>query len=300
MADLNEWQLVYPGKSFTFGTLASDYPMAAQVDIGEPSVDTQDTRHPTADGEVFGRDSLGGFELTFNLTTIPEFPLPAKPWTDALDLQSAFKAAWRADAIRRSPGQYATLLNVDRNRLVYGRPRKVASSLVRVRKGVSGLVATFKSSNPDFFSGTEKVALMTAAAPSGTGFTTPLTPPFSGAVGQSVVSPTNNDGDIPAWPVIDFRGPGSNYSLECFSGSTVVWKLVVSDRLTSGQSLIIDTRPWRRGATLNGAPANGRVTGTQIEFCKIPVGDFNLRFRVKDSTGQAFADVKWRDAFASL
>jgi hypothetical protein len=282
-----------------FGNLSTTHPFKVQVEIGAIDIDTQDTRHPTSDGVVMGIDSFGGFDLTFGLTTIPE---PGeKPYMAALDKLSAFRAAWRADSIRRVPGQYAVLSNLERERQVYGRPRQVAPKLARVRKGTAEYVAAFTSTDPNFYDTTEKVFLITPVPPAGGGFTAPLSPPFSTVAGAAELSPlVTNVGDLPTWPVVTFHGPGATPSIELLQGATVLWNLRVEGQIKYDEVLTVDTRPWRRSATINGKPANGRLRGTQMEKCQIPVGSYNLRYKVKDKSGTSFVDVKWRDAFASL
>lgn len=304
MSDLNEWRLSYPGKTFNFGTLAADYPLATQVDIGDVDIDTQDQAHPRSDGVVMGKDRFGGFTLTFGIKTIPEFPLTDKPWMDSLDLMSEFKSAWRADVIRKTPGAYATLLNVDRNRLVYGRPRKFAPKLDRLRKGLSEWLATFNTNGPEFYSGTEKAALITPVPPVGGGFTVPLTPPFSTAVGSAELATMENEGDLETWPMIDLYGPGKDYTFTLRDGVVPLWALTVVGQINYDQHIQIDTRPWSRSATLYTGtvptPANGRIRGTAFERCSLPVGDFSAQLKVTDPSGTAFAGITWRDAYASL
>lgn len=300
MSDLNEWRLSYTNTTFNFGVLASDYPLATQVDFSDIDSSVQDQQHPRSDGVIMGKDTLGGFTLTFTLKTIPNFPLPDKPWIDSLDLFGAFKAAWRADSIRQTPGMYATLLNVDRNRMVYGRPRKCAPKFDRLRKGLTEWLATFDTNGPDFYSGTEKAALITPVPPAGGGFKVPLTPPFSTAVGSAQLAAMTNAGNLPTWPVIQFHGPGKDFSFSLLSGTTVLWTISIAGELKYDEVLTVDTRPWRRAATINGRPANGRIRGTLLERCQLPVGTFNAQLKVTDSSGTAFTDIKWRDAYASL
>lgn len=302
MSDLNEWRLEYGNTVLDFGTLASEYPLASQVEIGDADLTTQDSDHPTSDGTIFGRDRLGGFTLTFSMTTVPEFsfPMPDRPWATALDLLSTFKSKWRANSVRREAGAYATLTNLDRNRMVYGRPRKIAQTTKTLRKGILGMVATFDTNSPDFYDATEKLAIITPVPTPLGGFTTPLRPPFSTAGSTQELAPMANAGDLDAWPIVKFHGPGSNYSLELLDNNRTIWNLRAPARLAFDEVLEIDTRPWARGATINGRPANGRLRGTQLERCTIPVGDFNARFKVTDARGQAFADIRWHDTYASL
>jgi len=298
MTDLNDWRLSYSGVDFTFGTLDSDYPFEAQVIIGPPTLRSQDSEHPTDDGTVMGIDSLGGFDMTFGLITVPE--AVEKPWLSALDTLGDFTAKWRADSVRRRAGQYATLTNLDRNRRVYGRPRHFAPVYERLRKGHAKYVAVFTTNDPNFYDETEKVALINAINPGGGGFVVPLSPPFSTAAGSAELSPVENEGNMPTWPVIKFHGPCNEPGVELLAGASVVWNLRVSGQIKYDEVLTVDTRPWARSATINGKPANGRLRGTMMSDCQIPVGSFHTRYKVKDRTGTSFVDIKWRDAFASL
>lgn len=300
MADLNEWQLQYPGTAFTFGTYASTYPFSAQVDIGDTEFDTQDRRHPTSDGEIMGKDTLGGFDLTFALTTVPDYPPVAGPWRPALDLFSQFKGQWRADVIRRNPGAYATLMNMDRNRLVYGRPRKIGQDLKKARKGVIGYQAQFRTNDPNFYSGTEKMATITPGGSSSGGILAPVVSPVSTVGSVLDMDAAVNVGDLPTWPIIDFHGPFTSTSLDLLDGSTVIWNIAVPGGIKFDEILTVDTRPWSRSATINGRPANGRIRGTQLERCQLPVGIYQWRYNVSDRTGTAYAAMRWRDAYASL
>lgn len=300
MSDLNNWRLSYPGVNFDFGNLSTLFPLKVQVEIGSTDIATQDAPHPTSDGRVMGIDSLNGFDLTFNLTTIAESSV--KPYNAALNRMGQFASYWRADAIRREAGKYATLANLERGRLVYGRPRGFAPKLARIRKGYGEYIARFDTTDPNWYSTTEKVYFITPIPPAGGGFTVPLSPPFSTAGSGNELSPViANAGDQPTWPVITFHGPGNSPSIELLQGTNVLWNLRVKDQIKYDESVVVDTRPWSRSATINGKPANGLMRGDQMEDCKIPVGDnFRLRYKVKDKSGRSFVDVKWRDAFAMM
>lgn len=298
--DINEWELeLAGGVTFDFGTLLTDYPLTAQVEIGAPDYAFEDARHPTSDGEMMGRDLLGGFNITFRITTVPN-PGDNEDTriNEAMDLVSFMRAKWLNESSRRLPGEYVTLTNKRRGRMVYGRPRRSAPDYSAIRRGQAGLVAEFRSNNPYFYSAQEHATSfdnITGWSP--TGFTLPITMPLT--MGASIREDRiiDNNGDVPCWPIIDFHGPGSGMSFELLDPG---WKLQVVDSLAYDEVLRIDTRPWRRGATVNGRPANGKISGTQLEKCRIPAGTWEGRYKVNDPTGTAFAVVYWRDAFASL
>lgn len=301
MSDLNDWVLTAGEDVLSFGTLATGFPFETQVTISATDRETQDAAHPTSDGLLMGRDRLRGFALQFKCKILREFPVTEKPWMNALDLYGEFAAKWRADAVRLSPGVYATMENTERGRLVYGRPRDIAPATDLLRKGFVTFQMDFETNSPDFYSSTQKAALMTTAGPAAAGtLSSPLISPLSTVTDETVLSPTVNDGNLPAWPVIDFHGPGSRSSIELLDGTDILWKINIPDGIKYDEILTVDTRPWNRSATINGRPANGLIKGSQLEKCKIPVGSFNLRYKTSDTSGQAYAAVTWRDTFASL
>lgn len=300
MSDLNSWLLTYGMKSFEFGTLASDFPFSVQVDIDDAAMTLQDERHPVSDGVLMGKDTFGGFTITFALTTIPEFPAVDKPWHGALDTFSAFKSAWRADSLRANKGEYALLTNLDRNRCVFGRPRKCSPTLKSLRTGVAEYMATFDTNGPDFYSATEKVAVIALAPAASRSVISPVTAPVGTAALAATPSDMVNEGDVDAWPVLQFHGPSPTNSVELIGDNGPEWLLSLSRPLKYDDILTVDTRPWRRSATLNGSPANGLLRGSPLEECSIPPGEFYALYRTRDQTGQAFASISWRDGFASL
>lgn len=301
MTDLNDWELNTISHEITFGTLESGYPFTGQVDQTETSATNQDMQHSNSDGMVMGIDRLGGFSLIFSMVTVPEHPVPAKPWDVALDRYAGFATAWRGDYLRRNPGRYATLTNLDRQRQVYGRPRKSSVSNLRLRKGELRYVAQFDTIDPNWYAAEDKLAIITPVPPPGGGFRAPLSPPFSLAGSADELAPTSNVGDVDTWPIITMRGPGTGAGIDLLSmGGQVLWSLKVSGALAYDETLVVDTRPWSRGATINGRPAGGRLRGVALDRASIPPGNFNLRYRVTDNSGQSFADVRWRDAFVSM
>lgn len=297
MSDINEWQLAGSGiVPLTFGTLASEFPFQSQVDVGEADIVDQDSDHPNSDGIVMGIDRLGGRVLTFDCIIPPEYwrAVEGEKWTAPMDMFNVFAGRWRADAIRRKAGAYATLSNINRSRMVFGRPRKCAAKFDRLRKGEISWLADFKTVDPNFYSTNEY--LLDVAA--GTTVSSPGIPgggiPGGGVpAGGSNITWTidgSNPGELNTWPIVEFYGAGT---VTCINGLTeqVLWSLTAATA-----NLVVDTRPWSRSArTMSGAPANGQITGTRIELCQLPPGLFRLRY-----TGQGTTKVKWRDAFASL
>lgn len=302
MTDLNDWVIAFDDQEYAFGREFTDYPFKTQVSIGPVDRDNQDAPHPIADGLVMGKDFLRGFTMQFDFQILRAFPSPEKPWQSALDLYNEFAAIWRGGSTRLTPGSYATLTNLDRSRMVYGRPRAIAPKFDTVRSGFMEFQADFQTNSPDFYDAAERVAFFSFDAPTGGALISPLESPLATIGGESDVQDTVSQGNLPAWPVVEFHGPckaGSGIDLLNPSGK-VVWTLKVGVALAYDEEMVIDTRPWSRSATINGRPANGKVRGTAMNLCTIPVGDFNMRYKVNDESGTAFCVVHWHDTYASL
>lgn len=298
MSDLNSWRLVAPGVSLAFGTESTDYPFKTQFSMGETERDIQDGEHSNSDGIIMGRDRLRGGKLEFECRILSEYPVTEKPWVRAMDLYSKFAAQWRADSVRLKPGEYATIVNEDRERLTYGRPRGIAPKSDMLRKGIYDFQMDFATITPDWYTLTEKSQTIQGEPASLGRLFSPLIAPITTVTSQDAQSQLFNDGELQAMPVVEFHGPSPAASLEVFSGEESMWTLEVPETLRDGDVLIVDTQFWQRSVLLNGKPANGKVTGSQLHKCKIPLGEFNVRFRHQDRTGRAYAVIRWRDTYA--
>lgn len=309
MPDINEWTLSVPGKAdFLLGSIGtSSYPLSVQVDIGDVDISDQDQRHPTSDGVVMGKDTFGGFDITMNLKILPDDGVGVDKPNVALNLFSPFLAAWRADTIRKTPGVYATLANVKRGRLVYGRPRKVAPKFQRLRKGLIEYVALFTTNGPDWYGIVENSKTL-AVVPPTVGFV--QAPVHSPVTTANQTAPTydtiTNAGDVNAWPILEIKGPASNIAVSLVTpvgapSQYTVWSINLPAALKTGETLYVDTRPWSRSAILGAStPANGRLRGSQLENCYIPPGTWRLRYDAIDPSAVSTVKCRWRDAYASM
>lgn len=276
MSDLNDWVLDVNGVQTQFGHSTTDYPFAGQVSIGAVDRTIQDNEHPDVDGDVMGRDRLRGFNLEFDCTILREYPVTAKPYLSALDLYDTFAARWRGDAVRLTPGQYATCRNTERNRMVVGRPRDIAPKLAKVRKGFLDFQMDFRSVAPDFYSIDTNT--------------------LGGGVGTHV---GNNTGSLAAWPKItidDAIAPVVTLRV----GGVAQWSVSLAAGVPmDNATIVIDTRPWRRSVTLDGAPANGRLLGNRLSQCKVPVGAFDVVLASTGGTAPTVS-VEYHRAYAGL
>lgn len=301
MTDLNDWRLDYPGVSFAFGTYATGFPFITQVDVGTIETLFTDAAHPSTDGKLFGAEKYQGRTLTFEVG-IAKVAGAGPRWGENLDAQGEFAAAWDATPVRRVPGAVAELSNLDRARMVYGRPRNLKPKLAKARQGWSELVCDFATVDHLFYS-TAAYSTDATVIPesSGGGFTTPIVFPWTSEPPATADDAVNNAGNRDTWPVITINGPILDPMVELLpTVGDPVWTLKLDGQVPAGKQAVIDTRPWRRGVTIDGAPASGLLRGSPIHECVIPPGAHAVRYSGTDATGTAAFAVSWRSAYAGL
>jgi hypothetical protein len=85
----------------------------------------------------------------------------------------------------------------------------------------------------------------------------PFLPLVLGASDAFGLFNVTNDGDVPAWPVVTALGPGTDLTVtnETTGAS---WKVLGA--IAAGSQVIVDTRPGRKTATIDGANAFAKLT----------------------------------------
>lgn len=286
MTDINSWILHYTNPNgsvvdYNFGLLSDDSPFEVQMEIGDWIRATNDQQHGTDDATLMGRDLVGGMDLTFTLTTIPDFGNPLLVDV-ALDKASEFGSKWRAPYIAKTPGRYATLTNVRRGRFVVGRPRAFARTTARLRKGIIRYVAVFHTITPEFY----KSAL------------TVLAPVRTVNLNHTVV------GDVPAWPSITLVGRFSTATLAWVpDGGLTGWSITISKVLATGDYIVVTTLPYARGTLdANGTPDQGVLSGSRMADCSLQPGVAgHFLFTTTGTTdGNTRCEVDYYPAYAGL
>lgn len=132
--------------------------------MGASGSEVGDATLPSEDGSVFGRDTVGGLTLTWDLLVNKTSGATAQATWRTLG------SVWDAASTRRTPGAVLPL-SLRRpggsTSVVYGRPRKMEPSNMRLtREGVVELVADFATADQKFYSGTEQVQTLLLLPPS--------------------------------------------------------------------------------------------------------------------------------------
>jgi hypothetical protein len=262
---------------------------------------TQDSESSQTGVTNFGRERLLGptwaWSLHVNRTSTAE----------ALATLRSFRAAWHALHIRDTPGLVIPLryqLEGVRRR-IYGRPRRFdAPPENRILGGYIPITCDFKC--VDGFTYDDEMSSATmliggefeegSDVDSGGGFVFPVTFP------QDTLVPTQRQtqllvqGDAPTYPIVTFNGPVANPELV-----TDDWRLSLNLTLADGDQVVIDTRPWKTTAILNGTASVGGLLGrrTRMDKLALPLGRFEARFN-GTSSGSATCTVQWASTWNSI
>lgn len=282
-----DWQL----GGVVFGSRESGIVHATAPDLGDVEVRVDDADRPRGDGRLFGQDYRGAWTITFDLTVVADSEDQARAAAAGLG------RVWRGDTVRGTPGTVAALGNGDR--VLFGRPRRWAQVDTHATKGVIGVVADFACVDDLARDAVEQVVTVSIpAATVGGGLVTPLVTPLTTLAGSSRKTVAVIGGDTPAHPVIEITGPITTPKLT-IAGWTQTWDLTIP----AGKTLTIDTRPWRRTATLTGG---GSVAGDlapgsrRIADALLPPGQAEVVLAGIDNTGTATLRMRWRDTYTSL
>ena len=120
----------------------------AQVSWDPGSMNTQDAPVVQGDGVRMGADTLPAASLTITGVVVAG----NGQGDAALDAYDQLAAAWLADGVRAAPGAYSLLRirypGSTGTRAVYGRGRKIAPTLGRVRQGLVDWVGQFDCASP--------------------------------------------------------------------------------------------------------------------------------------------------------
>lgn len=308
MVDLNEWLLEYVTADgfveFTFGTHESGFPFTKQVAVGVVTRETSDRPNPTGNGVVPGVDRARGRILGFAGAHLDQSVRPddTAEWTHPMDLGGDVEAVWQADDLVGVDGAVASLTNVDRGRVVYGRPRNYALNLDKVRHGWSEWSGEFHTVDPLFYDVEEQAVTVSTAAGVTGGVAFPVTFPVTTTAGTEARGWITAGGNRPTWPVVVVAGPCTDPTVSLLNaGGGVRWSVTMLTTLGAGQVAYLDTRPWSREVSVSSGPADGLARGSQLADCRIPVGLSEVRLSVAaDPSGMASVLVTWRDAHSSL
>ena len=282
-----------------FGYGTSNLVQNTAVDPGNPA--TQDVAVTGHDGQQFGIDTLPGMQVT--QTGLSYINANGK---GALDAYGVLAAKWMDPLVRLTPDAVQILRAFYPvsavTRRCYGRGRRIAPTYGLANQGAVPWTSIFQASDTAWYSDTESSLTLTTV-PSFLGtLAFPVTPPFAWAAQANFQQNTIvNTGPSATWPVITFTGP-ANGQLVTPSLAYVNTPVSVGYQgsLKPGDSLVIDTRPWKRTALLNGASVAGLLTGNPMIAMQLQPGSTLAKLSGTDYTGTATCVIRWRNAWQAI
>ncbi|MEU3455578.1 hypothetical protein ABZ671_18555 [Micromonospora sp. NPDC006766] len=299
MADV--WTLTYPGVSYSWGTAALGVMdrAGAPPDVGAVELRTDDADVPRGDGRRFGNDYRGGQTITFDLLVLGADEAQAR------DREAELRRVWRGDAIRTTPGAVAELrANLGgRQRVAYGRPRRFAPAGKDTQHGVSRVVCDFAAVDDLWYDPVQEQVTVALVPPPSGGLTAPLTTPLTTVPAGAGPGAIVVGGSLPVWPVITLRAATGTLTNPVVQ-VTSLWTLALTATVLPGQSITVDTRPWRRTVLRqDGASFAGALTprtGVRLADAKVPPGTWEVVLRGQDVSGTATMKFAWQKTYAGL
>lgn len=278
------WQLEIGGLVLGAGT-AYEIDEPGPAGFGLPDLRTSDLPRPQDHGLFFGADFFSSRKLTFDVWALAATPAAATALMDAL------LAVWQPPAGQDGVAPLTIRLPGLDDRLIMGRPRRLAYDVQLLRTGVVKATLQYEAADPRIYSATE--SLVTAALPSSTGgLVWPTGWPLVWGVGSAGSVSVTNTGNFGSRPVVTFYGQLVGLSLaNVTTGKT--FRMDDSYALNPGEILVVD---FDAHSVLLGGTASryGDVASTSQWFELVP-GPNDLHLGAH--SGDGYAEIRYRSAW---
>jgi hypothetical protein len=254
---------------------------------GEQRVGDRD--RPGEDGRMFGTDYQGAKSVVFEIGVLTD-RLALDPHRGNLGWLDRLEGAWGHRRWRNSPGAMAMLRSHEAGETwrCYGRPRRYEEVVGPLtQRGFSTVVSSFDMVDSAWYSG--------LSASSEGGIKAPLKAPLglskpAQGTGSLIVGGTRE-----TWPIIEFRGPISNPSVQIGTLSVGLTRT-----LEANEVIVVDPTPWVRAVyRLNDdAGFAGSLSGTSpaMRDMVLTPGTHQVTLTGVDSTGKGRVSIRWRDS----
>lgn len=229
---------------------------------------------------------------------------------DAWNAWSMLSRAWTMYPQRTRPREVVPLYFKRPGReqmVVFGRPNRIDPETSRSHAGFISYSATFRQSDPKFYSSSQQSITLDLETPYSGGLLMNATQnalkvPFQTTAGVPRTGFISATGDTDTSPVIVINGPVTSPQVSLYDELSLKrWTVYIPSSIPSGRSVTIDTRNWARSIVDNtGASWAGSYVGSKLQDVTIPPGTNMIEYLGTDVTGTSTCQVLFRNAWASL
>lgn len=191
--------------------------------------------------------------------------------------------------------------------VVFGRPNRIDPETTRSYTGFISYSATFRQSDPKFYSSSQESVTLDLDAPYSGGLLLntamdALKVPLQTTIGTPRTGFVYQSGDTDTYPVIVITGEVANPQVTLYdSESQQRWTIYIPETIPAGRSVTIDTRNWARSITDNtGMSWAGSYIGSKLQDVTIPPGSSLIEYMGTDETSTSTCQVLFRNAWTSL
>jgi phage-related protein len=151
----------------------------------------------------------------------------------------------------------------------------------------------FRAADPYWADATESSLVATISSTAFTWF--PFLPLVLGASDVFAAATITNTGDVDAWPTITVAGPGTDLNV---ANQTTGQAWHFTGDILTGSTLVVDHRPGRKSARLDGANAFGRLTDGSVLWPLVP-GPNRISIGFASATTASQVSFTWRNRWLS-
>lgn len=189
--------------------------------------------------------------------------------------------------------------------VVYGRPNRLDPTIAQSYVGFISYTATFRQSDPKFYSATTKQTTLGLTEIDSGGIIvndgTDIKLPFTTTSAVPVTGSVTNSGDIDSSPIIVITGEVVNPIVSYLDAlGNIVWSVEIRATVQEGDSVTIDTRQWERSVTqADGTSLSGLYNGNRLQDITILPGTGLIRYGATSGSLTTNIQVTYRDAWVS-
>lgn len=278
--------------------------------VGTPELRESVYELSGGDGTRFGIEFYGG--ITWTITGSIHSGINGRVAGDssaAWNTWSQLARAWSYYPERLTPRSVIPLYFKRPGRqemVVYGRPNRLDPVTTSSHAGFIAYTATFRQSDPKFYSATSKEIVVGLNATSYSGGirvnSNGIQLPFTTTAATSVTGAVTHDGDAPTHPILAIQGAVTNPVVSYLDelGNTI-WTVRLNATIAEGDTVVIDTRQWERSIVnqSDGASYAGAYLGSKLQDVTLLPGSGLIRYGATSSSGSSNVRVTYKDAWVS-